>query len=117
MRRILHAFILLGLLALPLSPAGAADSRTLVDISEASVSEVAAEQLVAANKARRYLFIQNIGSTYVWINYGGTAAVATAGSFRLAPFDSLTFEGDTLTRDAISIISQTSAGTVTAYEG
>lgn len=113
-----HLCILLALagMLLPLQ-AHAADARALTSISDSSVNFASAETLTTAKETRRYLFIQNIGTTYIWVNYGGTAAANTAGSLRLAPYDSLTFEGDTVVRSSVSVISETSAGKITAYEG
>lgn len=116
MKKLFSAVFLAAALTISTS-ALAVDSRTFVDKSDSSVSSSTAETLMAANINRRFLFIQNIGTTSVWLSYGGTAAVDTAGSFELLPGQSLTHEGDTSPRNAISILSETSAGKVTAYEG
>lgn len=72
-----------------------------------------AQPLAAANTARRGLTGQNISTADLWINeVGGTAAVDTAGSYRVTAGD--TFEVNT--SDAVSIIGATTGQKFTATE-
>jgi hypothetical protein len=72
-----------------------------------------AQQLAAANTARRSLTGQNISIDSLWINeVGGTAAADTAGSFEVEPGD--TFEIST--NRAISIVGATTGQAWTAVE-
>lgn len=110
------AFVVCALLAIP-HQVMAGDVRTLTDRSSGSVSTSVAATLMAANNQRHYLFIQNIGTDNIWINFTGTAAVSTAGSFKLSAGASVTFEADTVVKNAVSIKAETTTGKVTAYEG
>lgn len=110
------ALLVLAFLAWSL-PAFAGDVRTLADKSSGSVSTSSAATLAAKNVQRHYLFIQNIGASNIWVSFTGTAAANSPGSLKLATGDSITFEGDTIVKNAVSIIAETTTGSVTAYEG
>lgn len=73
---------------------------------------------VPVNTARRYLFIQCVTpGVDIWINpVGGTAAVATAGSFKLAAGQ--TYEsGSMVFPGAVAIYVPSNATSVTILEG
>lgn len=93
------------------------DGRTVIDYSSTSVSSAAAVTLIARNPQRHFLFIQNTGSVDIWINYTGTAAASGSGSFKLPAGASVTHEGSTVPRNAVSIKAGSGTGAVAAYEG
>ena len=78
----------------------------LIDHSGSIVAGNSAQQLMAANGNRRYLFIQNISDTVMWINFG-TTAVGDQPSIPLATngtFSSIfTMENSFVCYDTISI--------------
>ncbi len=98
-------------------PAFAGDVRTFIDRSSGSVSAVTAAQIMGVNTQRHFLFIQNIGTQDIWVSFVGTAAASTAGSFKLTAGSSVTLESSTIVKNAVSIISGSGTGKVTAYEG
>lgn len=70
-------------------------------------------QIVASNTARRGLEIQNIGANNIGINeFGGTAAIGTAGTYTLAPGASMRVR----TSNAVTAIAATGATAFTATE-
>lgn len=72
-----------------------------------------AQNLAAANTARRGLVGQNISSGDLWINeIGGTAAVDADGSYKVSPGS--TFEVST--NRAVSIVGATTGQKFTATE-
>lgn len=72
-----------------------------------------AQQLAAANAARKGLRIQNISAEVMWVNQtGGTAAAAGAGSFKIAVDG--TFE--ITTNQAVSIVAATLGSKFSATE-
>lgn len=73
----------------------------------------AAQQLAAANTTRQSLTGQNISSGDLWINeIGGTAAVDTAGSYKVAAGSAFSVS----TNRAISIIGATTGQKFSATE-
>jgi len=72
-----------------------------------------AQDLAAANTARRGLTGQNISTGDLWINeIGGTAAADTAGSYKVAAGATFTVQ----TNRAISIVGATTGQKFTATE-
>jgi hypothetical protein len=70
-------------------------------------------QIVAANSARKGLEIQNIGANNIGINeFGGAAAIGTAGTYTLAPGASMKIR----TNRAVTAIAATGATAFTATE-
>lgn len=65
----------------PLPVAGA--PGTYVDASKAITAADVSEQVFAAAAARRYLFIQNISDTDMWVNFG-VAAVKDQPSIKIS---------------------------------
>lgn len=85
-------------------PAGTDRSGTAATVSG---------QIVAANASRRGLEIQNIGANNIGINeFGGTAAIGTAGTFTLVPGASRHIR----TNRAITAIAATGATAFAATE-
>ena len=76
-----------------------------------------AQQLVAANTARRYLLIQNISAGDLWINDAGTAAIGGPGSLKIVAGGYYEYPASFVTSGAISIIGATTAQAFTAKEG
>lgn len=70
-------------------------------------------QIVAANANRRGLEIQNVGANNIGINqFGGTAAIGSAGTYTLAPGASMRVR----TNRAVTAIAATGATAFTATE-
>lgn len=70
-------------------------------------------QIVAANTARRGLEIQNIGANNIGINeFGGAAAIGTAGTYTLTPNSSMRVR----TNRAVRAVAATGATAFTATE-
>ena len=70
-------------------------------------------QIIAANLSRRGLEIQNIGANNIGINeFGGAAAIGTAGTYTLIPGASMRVR----TTNAITAIAATAATAFTATE-
>jgi hypothetical protein len=69
-----------------------------------------AQQLVAAASSRSDLFIQNISAGDIWYSVGGTAAIDTAGSYKLAAGASVNLAYV----EAISIVGATTGQKFTA---
>lgn len=68
---------------------------------------------IAANASRRGLNIQNVGSNNIGVNeFGGTAAIGSAGTYTIVPGGSLNVR----TAGAISVIAVTSSTAYTATE-
>lgn len=90
-------------------------SRTDRSLSTVTTSST---QLMASNANRRKVVIQNISDVVMWINFGGTAAASTAGSYRLeANGGSYTADGGGIETDAINIIAASGTNkVVSAFE-
>lgn len=68
---------------------------------------------IAANANRRGLYIQNIGANNIgYTEFGGTAAIGTAGTYTLTPGSSVNIR----TAGAISMIAATGSTAFTATE-
>ena len=97
---------------------------TLTDRSGSITLGGSAQQIAAANAARRYLLIQNISTTALWVNIGATAvqdqpsitlqACAAAGD---GSGGVLTFEGSFVPTALVSIIGPTTGAKFVAKEG
>lgn len=72
--------------------------------------------LAAANAARRYLFVQNISTGDLWINFG-VAAVQNQPSVQLEAFAAFVMEGTFISTDSVTIIGATTGQAFTAKEG
>ena len=75
-----------------------------------------AQDLMDANIGRRYLFIQNISTGDLWINFGVTA-VADQPSIKIPAGASFVMEGTVVFGDLISIIGATTGQKFVAKEG
>lgn len=76
-----------------------------------------AETLLAANNARRYLFIQNRDAAEtMFINFGGTA-VDDETSIEIVAGQSFVMEGSFISTDAVSVLAATNGHEVACYEG
>lgn len=92
---------------------GAAANSLAVSRSGSIASGGVAQQLAAANAARRFIKGQNISSGDLWVNeLGGTAAAATEGSCVVPPRATFVIE----TPAAISIVGATTGQKFTAVE-
>lgn len=82
------------------------------NITAASVSE----EIFAANATRRYLIVQNVSDTRMWVNFG-VAANAGQPSFLLPPNGGgIVFEGTFVPTDSVNILCETISKPFTAKE-
>lgn len=89
---------------------------TLTNRSGTITTGGTAQTLAAANANRRYLFIQNLSSSELWINFT-TAAAQSQPSIRLDAGASFTMEGSFVSTELISIIGSTTGQAFSAKEG
>lgn len=74
------------------------------------------QQIAAANADRNYFIFQNISDKPMWINFGAVAN-ASQPSFRIDPGGSQSWEGATLTSDAVNVFCANAGKAFTAKEG
>lgn len=79
------------------------------DASTTITSGGTAQVGLAANTGRKFLLIQNptTASEDLWFSLTGTAAVDAAGSLSLAAGGAMSFEGDFVPSNAVSVIAAT----------
>lgn len=77
---------------------------------------VGSGQLLAANPARQWLLIQNVGTVDIWIRFGATAAVAGAPCIRIPPGGDRECDSTTSTQ-AIQAIAASAGASVSVVEG
>lgn len=86
------------------------------DCSKASLSG-SSQSLLVANSQRRYLFLQNTGTSSVGVNVaGGTALIGGTGTITLLPGTSLEYTATGVPTTAITGIG-TAAQSLTCIEG
>lgn len=91
-------------------------SGNLTDRSGAITTGATAQQLAAANTARKYLLIQNLDSGEdLWINFT-TTAVADRPSIRIPPDGTFVMEGSFVSTELVSVIAATTGHEWTAKE-
>lgn len=96
------------LLILPLFWASQAKAQIVTfspaDCSKASLSG-SSQNILSANPQRRYLFIQNTGTSSIGVNIaGGTAAIGGTGTITLLPGTSLEYTATGLPTAAVNAI-------------
>lgn len=91
-------------------------SDALVDGSAAITAGGTAQQVFAALPHRRYLFIQNISDTVLWINFG-VSAVADSPSIQIAVGGTYTLNGSFCDNRLVSIIGATTGKKFVAKQG
>ena len=75
-----------------------------------------AQQLMAANAVRSYLFVQNVSNNDLWINFT-TTAVQAQPSIRLEPGDAFEMSGaGFVSTELVSIIGSSTGQAFTAKE-
>lgn len=121
--RKLFFFLLLPLISLLISTQAEALAAlpTVRDCSIASLSGSSQSLLTAANYQRKYLFIQNTGTSNIGVNLqGGTAAIAGTGTITVAPGASLEYpiaaDSNLIPSNIVTVIG-TAAQSVTCLEG
>lgn len=79
------------------------------DASSTITNGGTAQVALVANTGRKFLLIQNptTASEDLWFSLTGTAAVDAAGSLSLAAGGAMSFEGDFLPSNAVSVIAAT----------
>lgn len=90
---------------------------TLIDRSSAIAAGGTAQQLAAANAARKGWRLQNTSTNDLWFNdTGNTASVAGAGSFKVASGGYYETPNGGASQTAISIFGATTAQSFSASE-
>lgn len=74
-----------------------------------------AQQLMAANASRKYLFIQNLSTENMWINLTTTATTGQP-SIKLLPNGVFSMEGAFVSTESVSVIAATTGSAYTAKE-
>lgn len=75
-----------------------------------------AQQIMAANPTRSYIFIQNNDNTPLWFRFGATAQQSQPSRL-LNPGDVYERDGGRISPDTVSVIGPTTGKQFTAYEG
>ncbi len=91
-------------------------SGTLIDRSGTLTAGGTAQLLAAANPTRVYLFIQNVSSANLWINFT-SAAVQSQPSILLLPYGSFVMEANFVSTEAVYIVGATTSQAWVAKEG
>jgi hypothetical protein len=92
-------------------------TMTFTDHSGSITAGGTAQPLMNANASRKYLFIQNISSNLLWIDFG-TAAVQDQPSIKLMPdSDAYKLDAGTIDTESVSIIGATTGQKFVAKEG
>lgn len=73
-------------------------------------------EVIAANAARKYLFIQNVSNGEQWINFTASANTDQP-SIRLTAGASFVMESNFISTEAVNIIKKSGGGEFTAKEG
>ena len=90
---------------------------TLTDKSGAITLGGTAQTLMAANPNRKYLYVQNVSSNLLWINFG-SSAVQDEPSIKLMPdSDAFKLDAKSIVTALVSIIGATTGQKFTAKEG
>jgi len=104
----------------PVSPANAVPvtgaTGTLTDGSGTIATASTNQQIFAANAARKYLFIQNVSASDLWINFT-TSAVIAQPSILIAPQGAFALEDNFISTEAVNIIGATAGQAFTAKQG
>jgi hypothetical protein len=89
---------------------------TLADRSGTLTTGGTSQQLAAANTTRKYLLIQNVSTTDLWINFT-TAAVVGQPSIKVVAGGNFVMESSFVSNEAVNIIGPTTGQAFTAKEG
>lgn len=102
---------------IPVSAGGgmvqAPSTGTIADFSGSSTG--ASQKVLDANTSRRYLVVQNISDTTMWLNFGATATADD--SVQLLPGGSATFNGAWVPGDEVHLLCSTSGKKFVCKEG
>lgn len=90
-------------------------SVALTDGSGTITTGGTSQQIFAANATRQYLFVQNLSTGNLYINFGA-AATQGSGSILLLPNSSFVMEDQTVTNQTVNIIGATTAQAFTAKQ-
>lgn len=97
------------------SVANPPNTGTPTDRSGTMTAGGTAQQVMAANASRVYLFVQNISAEDMYVRWTGTATAAQ-GSILLKPNGSVSYDSNFVPTGAVSIISATTGSKYTAIE-
>lgn len=89
---------------------------SFTDHSSTITAGGSSQEVMTDNVHRRYLFVQNVSSGRLWVNFAGTAAVQGQPSILLEPGDSLVMESSFVVVDDVTIIGATTGQAFTAKE-
>lgn len=96
--------------------ASSAVGGTLTDHSGSIAAGATAQSLMSSNASRKYLFIQNVSDTDMWINFG-TTAVADQPSIKVEAGTAFAMESAFVSTQSISIICASISKKFVAKEG
>lgn len=91
-------------------------SGALTDRSGSITVTNVSQQLAPANSTRKYLLIQNVSGSDLWVNFGADANAAQP-SIKLKPDERLVFDGGFVPTQAINILGGALTQTWAAKEG
>lgn len=102
---------------IPVSASGgmvqAPSTGTIADFSGSSTG--ASQKVLDENPNRRYLVVQNISDTTMWLNFGATATAND--SVQLLPGGSITFNGSWVPGDEVHLLCSTAGKKFVCKEG
>lgn len=110
--RIVGALALCLLLAFP---ASAATVQPISDCSGTITLGGSAQALVAANAAKNYLMIQNVGVANLGVSLTNPPVIGAAGTLTLGPGASFVFESNFFNTSALYIIGPNTAQPYTCW--
>jgi len=96
-------------------PSSGGGGGTLTDRSGTITTGGTAQQLAPVNVTRRYLFVENVGTAILWINFT-TTAVQSQPSIEIPAGYSFVMEDGFVSTELISIIGPTTGQAFTAKE-
>lgn len=89
---------------------------SLTDYSGTITTGGSSQSIISANTNRSYLFIENVSSDLLWINFT-SAANEDQPSIRIGPGGAFVMEGFFVSTEIIAIIGPTTGQEFTAKEG
>lgn len=90
-------------------------ANTLTDCSGTITSGATAQTMVATNATRKYLYIQNVSDTTMWINFT-TTAVANQPSLSITAGSSFVMESTFVSTELVSVIGATTGKAFTCKQ-
>lgn len=80
-----------------------------------SATPATSTEIMPANLNRKYLFIQNVNDAVLWINFTNAATLGQP-SIEIIPGASFTLEGNSISTEAVNVVSKSASIPFTAKE-